>query len=203
MSDSQDGATKQRNIRNHIFILNSIINEVKVDNKSCIDLQIYDIRKCFDELNLKECTNDIFEVGVTNDKLNLIYEGNKNSNMAINVPSIGLTERTNINRKVIQGGPLGPTICAVHMDKIGKEMATRNAFSYKYKGINIPALIMMDDILAITECGSSSVETNAFLNAQIELKNLNLNKAKCHQIHIGKVNQYCPDLKAHDKKELL
>ena len=42
--------------------------------------------------------------------------------MAINVPSIGLTQRTQIKKKVTQGGPLGPSICAVHIDKIGKEM---------------------------------------------------------------------------------
>ena len=29
-------------------------------------------------------------------------------------------------------------------------------------------------------------------------KNLNLNKDKCHQIHIGKQNENCPSLKAHN-----
>ena len=130
----------------------------------------------------------------------MIYEGNSNSNMAVNVPSIGLTERTQIKKKVTQGGPLGPSICAVHIDKIGKEMTNRNEFCYKYKNVNIPALSMIDDVLCITECGCKSVEANAFINAQFELKNLRLNKDKCHQIHIGKPNDLCPRLKVHDNE---
>ena len=122
MSDSQVGATKGRSIRNHIFVLNTVINEVKQNNKNPIDLQVYDVRKCFDELDLDECVNDLYEAGIKDDKLNMIYEGNRNSNMAVNVPSIVLTERTQISKKVTQGGPLGPTVCAVHIDKIGKEM---------------------------------------------------------------------------------
>ena len=57
---------------------------------------------------------------------------------------------------------------------------------------------MIDDVLAIVECGCKSVETNSFINAQFEMKNLHLNKDKCHQIHIGKPNTNCPTLKAHD-----
>ena len=159
--------------------------------------RVYDVRKCFDELDLDKCVNDLYEAGIDNDKLNMIYEGNSNSNMAINVPSIGLTERTQIKKKVTQGGPLGPTICAIHIDKIGKEMINRNEFCYKFKNIDIPALSMIDDLLCIAECGCNSVEANSFINAQFELKNLHLNKDKCHQIHIGRPNKTCPKLKAH------
>ena len=77
-------------------------------------------------------------------------------------------------------------------------MIKRNEYCYKYKNINIPALSMIDDVLAIAECGCKSVEVNSFINAQFEMKNLNLNKDKCHQIHIGKQNEYCPSLKAHE-----
>jgi len=41
------------------------------------------------------------------------------------------------------------------------------------------------------------VAINSFINAQFEMKNLNLNKKKCHQIHIGKPNANCPTLKSH------
>ena len=56
---------------------------------------------------------------------------------------------------------------------------------------------MIDDLLSIVDCGCKSVETNSFINSQFELKNLNLNKDKCHQLHIGKSNENCPKLKAH------
>ena len=159
MSDSQVGATKGRSIRNHLFVLNSVLNEVKQTNKSGIDIQIYDVRKCFDELSLTECVNDLYEAGVQDDKLNSIYNGNINNNMAVKVPSIGLTERKSITKKVTQGGPFGPTMCAVSIDKIGKETIQRNEYNYIYKeNIKIPPLSLIDDLLTIVECGCKSVE---------------------------------------------
>ena len=57
---------------------------------------------------------------------------------------------------------------------------------------------MVDDVLTISKCGPDSIVTNAFVNAKFEQKRLELNKSKCHQIHIGKNNQRCPELKAHN-----
>ena len=57
---------------------------------------------------------------------------------------------------------------------------------------------MVDDLLTITKCGTNSIVTNAFINAKIEQKRLELNKSKCHQIHIGKNDKMCPVLKAHN-----
>ena len=59
---------------------------------------------------------------------------------------------------------------------------------------------MIDDVLAIAKCGTKSVETNAYINTQFEMKNLHLNEDKCHQIHIGKQNENCPSLKVHDSE---
>ena len=49
MSDSQIGARRKKNIRNHIFILNGVINEA-VNRKRSIDILMYDYRQCFDTL---------------------------------------------------------------------------------------------------------------------------------------------------------
>ena len=51
-------------------------------------------------------------------------------------------------------------------------MLNRKEYCYKYKDIDVPALSMIDDLLAIVECGCKSVETNSYINAQFELKNL-------------------------------
>ena len=51
--------------------------------------------------------------------------------------------------------------------------------------------------LAITECGNKSVAANTFINAKIEMKKLNFNIKKCHQIHVGKTNVFCPVLQVH------
>ena len=47
MSDSNNGARKKRNIKDHLFMLYGIINSVLKDNEHCLDIQIYDLIQCF------------------------------------------------------------------------------------------------------------------------------------------------------------
>jgi hypothetical protein len=43
-----------------------------------VDIQVFDVKKCFDSLWVEECINDIFEAGLQNDKLALLYLANQN-----------------------------------------------------------------------------------------------------------------------------
>ena len=60
MSDSNVGARKGRNVKNHLFIIYGIINSVIKGNEECIDIQIYDLVKAFDALWLEDCMIDFF-----------------------------------------------------------------------------------------------------------------------------------------------
>ena len=53
MSDSNIGARRGKNIKNHLFVLYGIMNSVIVEEKSCVDIQIYDIVKAFDTYGLR------------------------------------------------------------------------------------------------------------------------------------------------------
>ena len=198
MSDSQVGARPGRSIRNHLFVLRSIINSVMEKESEPVDLEIYDVKKCFDALWLEECLNDLYEAGVTDDKLAMIYESNKMNQVAIKTP-VGLTDRVALPTIVAQGSSLGPTMASVHTDKIGKEELDSKKYLYKYKGeVEVPSLAMVDDVATVAKCGIESIEVNAYINAKIELKKLTLNSDKCHKIHVGKCNPFCPTLKAHN-----
>ena len=50
MSDSNAGARKGKNCRNHSFIVNGILHEKKENKGAPIDILIYDVAKCFDEV---------------------------------------------------------------------------------------------------------------------------------------------------------
>ena len=51
MSCSNIGARKNRSINDHLFVINGIFNDVlKNKNSEEIDVQIYDVAKCFDKL---------------------------------------------------------------------------------------------------------------------------------------------------------
>ena len=117
--------------------------------------------------------------------------------------ALGESRRAPINDIVTQGGPLGGSLCSVTVDSIGKEALLSNdknddEYVYSYHDVKIPPLSMVDDVLTISKCGPNSIVTNAFINAKFEQKRLELNKSKCHQIHIGKTNKRCPELKTHD-----
>ena len=53
MSNSNIGARKGRNIKDHMFIIYGIINSVLKGNEPCIDIQIYDLIKAFDPCGWK------------------------------------------------------------------------------------------------------------------------------------------------------
>ena len=55
MSDSNVGGRKKKSIRNHIFILNGIINEALKNKNAPVDIVIVDYKQCFDSLWLEKC----------------------------------------------------------------------------------------------------------------------------------------------------
>ena len=73
LSDSNVGARKNRNIRDNVFVLNAINNSVINGKEDPVDIQIFDVEKCFDALWVDECINDIYDAGLNNDKLVLLY----------------------------------------------------------------------------------------------------------------------------------
>ena len=59
MSDSDVGARRGENIRNHIFIVNGIIMEILSSKSKSADIQILDYKQCFDAMRLEETLNDM------------------------------------------------------------------------------------------------------------------------------------------------
>ena len=57
----------------HIFVLNAILNSVVEGNEEALDVQLYDLEKAFDSLWLHEVINNLFEAGLNNDKLTLLF----------------------------------------------------------------------------------------------------------------------------------
>ena len=83
MSCSNIGGRKLRNIRDHIFVINGIMNDV-MNNKEAeeIDIEIYDVAKCFDKLEYFNTANDFYKAGVQDDKFIVVANSNKECNVA-------------------------------------------------------------------------------------------------------------------------
>ena len=159
-----------------------------------MDLAILDYRQCFDTMSVDITTNDMYEVGVTNDHLNLIYEGDKKSKIAVKTP-MGVTERVDLNKVVAQGEIISPLKCSITVDSIACDHVENLAdHLYHYKdSVPIPPLGMVDDTIGISYCGLDSVLTTAHLNSKTNIKKHQYGQDKCHKLHIGKNINICPD----------
>ena len=160
MTDFSIGGRKGKGCRNHLFIINGIIHDVlrSVKNKS-ITIQIYDFTQMFDSVSLKEAICDMYEVGVKNENLNLLYEANKKIYMAVKT-HYGLSDRTMIESSILQGDTWAPSFASVQTDSIIKDDMDSN-IGYKYKGVlQMAPLGMTDDLLGFTLSGPEFYKLN-------------------------------------------
>ena len=196
MSDSNVGARKEKNIRNHIFVLNGVIMDILNSKSKSIDIQILDYKQCFDSMWLEETLNDLYEGGMEDDHLATLYEANKKVKVSVKTPH-GLTSRKDFEKIIMQGDVFGPIQCSMSVDTYGKECLAEKKHCYSYKGeVDVPPLAMVDDLLIITECGYKATMANSFINTKSNLKKLQFGTEKCHKMHVGKKGQpeICPDL---------
>ena len=153
-----------------------------------------DYKQCFDGMWLEDCLNDLYDAGVQNPNLALIYEANSKNQVAVRTPS-GITKRVVIEDIVMQGEVMAPLECSVSVDTFGKECQEEEKYLYYYKDmVGVPSLSMVDDLINISECGLESVKLNAFINAKSNTKKFQFGKEKCHKLHIGCKDQKCGDL---------
>ena len=59
------------------------MNSIKKGNEEPVDFQVYDVEKCFDTLWLHEVINCLFEAGLQNDKLPLLFLENNTAQVAV------------------------------------------------------------------------------------------------------------------------
>ena len=140
------------------------------------------------------------------DKIALVYQSNVDNMVSVKTAH-GLTNRENIPSIVQQGGVWGPMQCSVTVDKVGKDCGERGTNLYMYRNqVRVLPLSMVDDLLGVSKCGNKSISLNSYINARIEMKRLifhtpDINgKTKCHKMHVGKPNHYCPELRVHGTK---
>ena len=186
MSDSQMGARKRKGCRHNIFIINGIIHDVMSSKtKEPIQLQIYDYKQMFDAINLKEAIADIFDAGVVNDHLLLLYQANQDVRMAVNTQS-GLTERQSIQDVVLQGDTFGSMLASVQVDSIAK-VVEEAGYGLRYKeSLPVSMLGLVDDVIGITTADHKAMQLNAVLKVKTAEKRLQFGAAKCKTMFVSK-----------------
>jgi hypothetical protein len=186
MGQFQVGTQKGRNIRDHTLIVHAVVNEAH-ERKLNVDIQFTDIKQCFDSLWLDETTNDMYDSGVRSRNLNILYEGNKRTQMCVET-SYGKSPRVELNNVVMQGSVPGGMICSNQLSKLcNKFYEEGNVYLYRGK-IPIPALAMVDDIAVIAECNTTdSLTANIKTDTFVQRKKLEgqTGDGKCQWVHAG------------------
>ena len=84
MSEFQIGGRKNRNVRDHLFVVNGIVQDTLSSVKmKPINLIIADFQLCFDGLSLPLTCQDLYSSGCKDDKLSLLYDINKQNNVSV------------------------------------------------------------------------------------------------------------------------
>ena len=89
-------------VTDYIPVLSAISNSVINGKCRPIQVQVMDINTCFDKLWLQACINSIFEAGITNEKLNLLYIENRNAQITNKVNN-KMSTRINVKDVIMQG----------------------------------------------------------------------------------------------------
>ena len=106
----------------------SIINDA-IRNKKSIDVQFYDIAKCFDAMWAEESMNDFYDAGLRDDKFSLVSLMNEKCKVKVKTP-VGDTDIFELNRIEMQGTVPAPLKCAVQMYTLGRYCYTNSTGLY-------------------------------------------------------------------------
>ena len=89
--------------------------------------------------------NNLYEAGMDDNMLALLYEMNSRANIAVRTP-VGITERREIKKSILQGDVFGPLTCSVQIDEFGRECIEEDQYMYYYRDkVGIPPLSQTDD----------------------------------------------------------
>ena len=201
MSDSNIGARRGKSCRNHIWVINGINHETNNSRKSVqLVMQSYDYTQMYDSMSLNITISDLYDNGVKDDLLKLLYEANINMKMSVNTP-YGLTEPSVIPALVAQGDLFSLLQAAVQVDSMTRRLeeedtarvkAGEAGLLFRYKGIvPIPSLGLMDDNLTVSDTGLKAEEVNIFMNENSALKKLQFNPHSSFSTAVS-LGEMCP-----------
>ena len=146
------------------------MNEVINGEDVAIDIQGFDIHKCFDEMNFFETHNALYDVTPKDDKFTLMTMLDVNCKVKVRTPC-GITPQFQLDKVVPQGSVLAPLKCSVQIDTLARDSYSQDLGRemYRYKNcLYVPNLLMADDILSISACSQQSldsIEQNAVINS--------------------------------------
>ena len=182
MAKFQTGGMRVKAVTANLFILRSIIDHSKYLEKE-LWISFYDIEKCFDSLWPEDCMSSLWNCGVRNDVLYLIYLLNRNADTIVKTP-FGDTGTFTIPKLVKQGTILGQIVNNCSLGEISD-----NGQNYQYGEVKIFPLESVDDIADINDGIAPTVSSNSRICHSQDLKRLKFAHEKCKLLKINTSDQ--------------
>ena len=139
ISKFQNGGMKGKGVVDNLFILRGIINHANYLGKE-LCITFYDIEKCFDSLRLEDCMNSLWDLGVKDNVLCLIYLMNIKATVTIKTP-FGDTDPLFLSNFVKQRTVLGPVLNNCSLNKLSTD-----SIGYNFSYVKIKSVEFVDDL---------------------------------------------------------
>ena len=130
---------KGKGVVDNLFILRRIMNHANYLGKE-LWLTFYDTEKCFDSLWLEDCMNSLWDLGVKDDVLCLIYLMNMKATVTIKT-SFGDIDPLFLSNFVKQGTVLGPVLNNCSLNKLSTD-----SIGYNFGFVQIKSMEFVDDL---------------------------------------------------------
>ena len=178
ISKFQNGGMKGKGVVDNLFIIRGIINPAKYLGKE-LWLTFYDIEKCFDSLWLEDCINILWNMGVRNDILPLIYFMNKEAGVTVKTP-VGDTVAILLTNLAKQRTVLGPVLNNCSLNKMSS-----HSTGYNFGSVQIKPMEFVDDIADPSREKASVIASNSVLEAIQHEKRTSFSAEKCELLKIN------------------
>ena len=151
--------------------MNNVINNKDTND---VDLESYDVAKCFDKMEYQNTAIDLFNAGVQDDRFVAIANSNKKCDVAIKTPWGKTTKRTTLEKIEMQGTVLPGLKCSISIDTLGKECLENQHQIYK-------------NCVNVTKCAVAAISprssSHSFLSPALPLlAHLTNNSRACHTL---------------------
>ena len=157
ISKFQNGGMKSKGVVDNLFILRGIMNHANYLGKE-LWLTFYDIEKCFDSLWLEDCINSLWDLGVKDHVLCLIYLMNIKATATIKTP-LGDRDPLFLSNFVKQGTVLGPVLNNCSLNKLSTD-----SIGYNFGSVQIKSMKFVDDLADPDRDNQSGPASNAVLD---------------------------------------
>ena len=186
---------KGKEVVDNLFILRGSINHANYLGKK-LWLTFYDIEKCFDSLWLEDCMNSLWDLGVKDDILCLIYLMNIKATVTIETPLLD-TDPLFLSNFVKQGTVLGAVLnnCSL------KELST-DSIGYNFGSVQVKSMEFVDDLADPNSDKQSVLASNAILQAIQHEKRLTFFAKKCELFKINSKDDTCLKVNGRSMKQV-